>query len=131
MLPPMMPRVLVCDDAPGVRLLMGSALEEVGLQVIGPAASWDEALAMAAAEQPDAVLADLWMPTYEPERLTSLCAAAPDSLIFVLSVLPVDQAREQIRGARIAGIYSKPEPPQEIAARIRDVLLQATPVSGP
>jgi DNA-binding NarL/FixJ family response regulator len=125
-----MPRVLVCDDAPGVRLLMGSALEEVGLEVIGPAGSWDEAIALANAEQPEAILADLWMPTYQPERLTELCSSMPDCLIFVLSVLPVDQAREQIAGvAEVAGVYSKPEPPQTIAARIRDALDEAATVS--
>jgi DNA-binding NarL/FixJ family response regulator len=108
---------------------MASALEEVGLEVIGPAASWDEAIAMATAEQPEAVLADLWMPTYQPERLGELCAALPECMIFVLSVLPVDQAREQIAGVgKVAAVYSKPEPPQEIASRIRDALEEAASV---
>jgi CheY-like chemotaxis protein len=120
----MTPRVLVCDDAPGVRLLMGSALEDAGLQVIGPATTWDEAIAVASAERPEAVLADLWMPTYEPEQLARLCAAVPDSLIFVLSVLPVDQAREQVAGVgTIADVFTKPEPPQHIAERLRDALV--------
>ena len=123
----MAPRVLVCDDAPGVRLLMGSALEEVGLEVIGPAGSWTEAIAMAEAESPEAILADLWMPTFEPQQLSRLCAAVPECLIFVLSVLPVDQARQQIDGvAEVADVYSKPEPPQHIAERIRDALAGAS-----
>jgi DNA-binding NarL/FixJ family response regulator len=127
----MPPRVLVCDDAPGVRLLMGSALEEVGLEVIGPAASWDEAIAMATADRPEAVLVDLWMPTYEPERLSRLCEAVPSSMVFVLSVLPVDQARQQIAGVgRVAGVYSKPEPPQRIAERIRDALAASGIATG-
>jgi two-component system KDP operon response regulator KdpE len=124
----MTPRVLVCDDAPGVRLLMASALEEAGLEVAGPAASWNEAIDTAAAERPDAVLVDLWMPTYEPSQLERLCAAVPDALIFVLSVLPVEQARAEIAGVgRVAGVYSKPEPPQLIAERVRDTLLAAVP----
>jgi DNA-binding NarL/FixJ family response regulator len=123
----MAPRVLVCDDAPGVRLLMGSALEDVGLEVIGPAASWAEAISVAESERPEAVLADLWMPTFEPELLSRLCASVPGCLVFVLSVLPVDQARQQIDGvAEVAGVYSKPEPPQQIAERIRDALARAS-----
>jgi DNA-binding NarL/FixJ family response regulator len=111
---------------------MASALEDAGLQAIGPATSWDEAIAMATAERPEAVLADLWMPTYEPEQLARLCAAVPDGLVFVLSVLPVDQARQQIAGVgEIAGVYSKPEPPRHIAVRVRDTLVAsglATPL---
>jgi DNA-binding NarL/FixJ family response regulator len=109
---------------------METALLEAGLQAIGPAASWEEAIALAAAEQPDAILADLWMPTYEPAQLARLCAAAPNSRVFVLSVLSVEQAREAVDGvADVAGIYSKPEPPQVIAARVRDALAapQVTP----
>jgi DNA-binding NarL/FixJ family response regulator len=124
----MPPRVLVCDDAPGVRLLMASALEEAGLQVVGPASSWNEAVALAAAERPEAVLVDLWMPTYEPAQLERLCAAVPETLVFVLSVLPVEQARAEVAGVgRIADVYSKPEPPQLIAERVRDTLLAAVP----
>jgi CheY-like chemotaxis protein len=127
----MTPRVLVCDDAPGVRLLMASALEDVGLQVIGPAASWNEAIALAAAERPDAVLADLWMPTYEPAQLARLCATVPDSKIFVLSVLPVEQARQEIAGVgHVTGVYSKPEPPQLIAERVRAELVTGPPATA-
>jgi CheY-like chemotaxis protein len=115
--------VLVCDDAPGVRLVMGAALADLGLEPIGPAETWEEAIALAAGEQPDAILADLWMPTYEPSRLAALRQASPKSLIFVLSVFPVDQAREAVAGvAEVAGIYSKPDPPQLVASRVRDAL---------
>ena len=102
---------------------MTTALEDAGLEVVGPAATWDEAIEVAEAEQPDAVIADLWMPTFERESLARLCAAVPDGLLFVLSVLPPEKAAEAVEGvAKIAGIYSKPDPPTEIAARVRDAL---------
>jgi DNA-binding NarL/FixJ family response regulator len=115
--------VLLCDDAPGFRIVMTTALQDAGMTVVGPAATWDEAIAVAEAEQPDAVVADLWMPTFERESLARLCSAVPDSLLFVLSVLPPDKAAEAVEGvADIAGIFSKPDPPAEIAARVRDAL---------
>jgi DNA-binding NarL/FixJ family response regulator len=117
------PRVLVCDDATGIRLVMRTALEDAGLETITPAGCWEDAVAAAAAERPDAIVTDLWMPTYQPEMLSQLCAASPDSLIFVLSVMPVDQARREIEGvAEVAGVFSKPDPPAIIAARVRDAL---------
>jgi DNA-binding NarL/FixJ family response regulator len=115
--------VLVCDDAPGFRIVMTTALEDAGMAVVGPAGTWDEAIAVAEAERPDAILADLWMPTFERESLARLCAAVPGSLVFVLSVLPPDKAAEAVEGiADVAGIYSKPDPPAAIAGRVREAL---------
>jgi CheY-like chemotaxis protein len=117
------PRVLVCDDAPGFRLVMATALHEAGLEPLPPVGSWNEAIDVAAAEQPDAVIVDLWMPTYDADALVRLCAAAPGSLIFVVSVLPIDEAERVVDGVvRVAGIFSKPVPPHEIAERVRDGL---------
>lgn len=119
----MSPRVLVCDDAPGFRLVMATALHEAGLEALEPVGSWNEAIDVAAAEQPDAIVVDLWMPTFDPDALVRLCAGAPGSLLFVVSVLPIDEAERLVDGlVRVAGVFSKPVPPHEIAEHVRDGL---------
>jgi len=119
----MPPRVLVCDDAPGFRIVMVTALEAAELETVGPACSWDEAIEIAAAEKPDAVVADLWMPTYDPEQMSRLCAAAPDALVFVVSVLPVDEAWRQVEGTgSVTDVFSKRTSTREIAARVQEAL---------
>ncbi len=55
------PLVLVCDDDPSVRTVVQSMLEQQGYQVI-TVASGQEAIAEAAAQQPDVILLNLMMP---------------------------------------------------------------------
>jgi CheY-like chemotaxis protein len=55
------PLVLVCDDDPSVREVVGAVLEHHGYQAV-TAASGQEAVAQAAAQQPAAILLDLLMP---------------------------------------------------------------------
>jgi len=117
------PRVLVCDDAPGFRLVMATALHEAGVEALPPVGSWAEAIDVAGAERPDAVVVDLWMPTFDADALLRLSAATPESLLFIVSVLPTEEAERLIDGlVRPAAIFSKPIPPQEIAEKVRDGL---------
>ena len=119
----MPPRVLVCDDAPGFRLVMQMALEDAGLETLEPACSWAEAVDVAREQQPDAIVTDLWMPNFEPEALTDLCQAVPNCLLFVVSVLAVEEAREKIEPlVTVDNVFSKPAPPQAIAEQVRDAL---------
>jgi len=102
---------------------MATALHDAGLEALTPVGSWAEAIDVAGTEKPDAVVVDLWMPTYDADALVRLSSAAPESLLFVVSVLPIDEAERLIDGVvRPAAIFSKPVPPQEIAEKVRDGL---------
>src|SRR5689334_15151898 len=81
------PRVLICDDAPGFRLLTQTVLEEAGFAIAGVAADWDEAEGLAASQSPDAILLDLWLPTFDKERIAAVRAAAPSALLAIVSSL--------------------------------------------
>src|SRR3712207_3521849 len=59
------PRMLVCEDAIGYRMLIRRWLEDADVDVVGEAASWTQAVELAAELHPDAVVADLWMPTLD------------------------------------------------------------------
>src|SRR6185503_17962009 len=71
------PRVLICDDAAGFRLLTRTVLADAGFDVIGAAEDWDEAIAMATDGQPDAIVLDLWLPTFDRTRVEAVRAPAP------------------------------------------------------
>ena len=64
------PAVLLCDDAQGFRLMLGTLLSDAGFDV-SFASTWEDAVACATEQEPDAILVDLWMPTEDPP-------AAPD-----------------------------------------------------
>ena len=56
------PRIVVADDSPFMRSVLGGALSAAGFDVVGTAADGDEALAQCRALRPDAMTLDLAMP---------------------------------------------------------------------
>src|SRR3954466_853630 len=97
-----MPRVLICDDAPGFRLLTQTVLEEAGFGIAGVAADWDEAERLATTAAPDAILLDLWLPTFDKDRIAAVRAAAPAALLAIVSSLATDETERAVEG--VSGI---------------------------
>jgi two-component system, chemotaxis family, protein-glutamate methylesterase/glutaminase len=56
------PRIVVADDSPFMRTLIGGALRAAGFDVVGTARDGDEALEQCRANAPDAMTLDLAMP---------------------------------------------------------------------
>ena len=56
------PRIVVADDSPFMRSVLGGALSAAGFDVVGTAGDGDEALAQCRALRPDAMTLDLAMP---------------------------------------------------------------------
>jgi two-component system chemotaxis response regulator CheB len=56
------PRIVVADDSPFMRTVLGGALSAAGFEVVGSARDGDEALAQCRATRPDAMTLDLAMP---------------------------------------------------------------------
>jgi two-component system, chemotaxis family, protein-glutamate methylesterase/glutaminase len=56
------PRIVVADDSPFMRTVLGGALDAAGFDVVGSARDGDEALAQCRALRPDAMTLDLAMP---------------------------------------------------------------------
>jgi DNA-binding NarL/FixJ family response regulator len=80
-------RVLIADDTPDIRLLLGIALKLAGdFEVIGEAENGDVAVTMATQLQPDIVLLDLAMPVKDGlQALPEIVAAVPSAIVVVLS----------------------------------------------
>ena len=112
--------MLICEDAIGYRMLISRWLEDAGVEVVGEAATWEEAERMAAELKPDAVIADLWMPTLDVEALQRLRAAVPDAAVVSLSGLSADEAEKLVGGTGAIDLFlSKRQPPGEIVDSLR------------
>src|SRR5918997_2118614 len=115
------PRMLVCEDAIGYRMLIRRWLEDAGVEVVGEAPTWSEAERLAAELQPDAVVADLWMPTLEVDALTRLRDVAPHAAIVSLSGLSVEESERLVGETGAVDLFlSKRQPPAEIVEALRD-----------
>ena len=120
---PPAPRVLVCDDAAGFRLLTRTVLMDNGFDVVGIAADWEEAVAMAGQERPDAIVLDLWLPNFDRDQILRVRAAAPDALVAVVSSLATDEAARMVDGIDgISAVISKRDPPDTLVAALKEQL---------
>jgi CheY-like chemotaxis protein len=118
-------KVLIVDDEDDIRELAHISLERVGgFQVIA-ASSGQDALRLAASEEPDAIVLDAMMPGLNgPETLERLKADAATARIPVVfltgSVQEVERERFKELGAH--GILTKPFDPMTLAGDLRACL---------
>lgn len=106
-------RVLIADDSDdaraGLRALL-STLEEI--DVVGEAANGQEAVILAALEQPDVVLIDMQMPVMDGVEATrQIKGRCPDVVVIVLTMYSVYRARALAAGAD--AFFSKAALPDE------------------
>lgn len=117
---PPAPRVLICDDAAGFRLLTRTVLADAGFDVVGAAADWDEAVAMTTEFQPDAIVLDLWLPTFDRSQIERVQGSCPSALLAVVSSLATEEAARMVDGIEgIGAVISKRDPPDAIVAALR------------
>jgi CheY-like chemotaxis protein len=87
------PLVLVCDDDPSIREVVGGVLEQKGYRVL-TAATGAEAIEVAAAEQPSTILLDLIMPGLSGGETISALKANPATreipVIILSGLRPVE-----------------------------------------
>lgn len=109
---------MVCDDAPGFRVLLSALLGEAGVTVTGVGDCWADAERMAPGC--DVVVVDLWMPEYEPETLARIRSAVPSATLAVVTALDLSAAAEKLTPIEVDLLLSKTSPPTEVAARIAE-----------
>lgn len=107
---------IVCDDAPGFRVLMSALLREAGIAIRGVGESWTDAERMA--QGCDVIVVDLWMPELEIDALRRIRTAAPGATLAVLTALDLVDAAAKVAGVEIDLLLSKSTPPTEVAAQI-------------
>lgn len=113
-------RVVLADDAPDVRLLLSLQLDEMGLDVVGEAATGREAVALVHQHAPDIVLLDLSMPEMDGlEAATEIRAARPDMTIVVVSGYAAATMEPR---ARAAGADAYVEKGRDLRGRLGPLL---------
>jgi PleD family two-component response regulator len=117
-------RILIVDDESSIRLVCRVNLASAGFETL-EAPDGETALSVARAERPDLILLDIMLPGVDGWEVAKKLAAAPETreipVVFLTArSAAADQARAHAAGG--VGYIAKPFDPNELAARIRDLL---------
>ncbi len=118
-------RVLVVDDEDHIREVAATSLELVAGWQIVTASSGPEALRLAGAEKPDAILLDVMMPDMDgPTTFRQLRAAPSTAAIPVILLTAKVQAgdRHRFDDLGVAAVISKPFDPMALASEVAAAL---------
>jgi DNA-binding NarL/FixJ family response regulator len=125
-------RVVVADDHPVVREGLRAMLDaEPDLDVVGEAASGEEAVALAARLRPDVVLMDLRMPGTDGVAATGRITAAGDARVLVVTTYDTDSDILRAVEAGATGYLLKDTPRRELAAAVRAAARGETVLAPP
>ncbi|MBT2186127.1 response regulator transcription factor [Sphingobium nicotianae] len=114
------PKLLVVDDEPAIRRLLGAGLARAGYRIVEAATARD-ALVSVQIDKPDAVLLDLGLPDRDGLELVSLIKATGAALIVVSARDATDQKVAALDlGAD--DYVTKPFDTEEVLARVRTAL---------
>lgn len=122
--------ILVADDDPHIRDVIGFALEKAGHRTL-VARDGEEAIARFAAEAPDLVILDVGMPEIDGLEVCRRIRKASDVPILFLSAR--DEEIDRILGLEIGGddYVTKPFSPRELVARIGVIMRRVARPDGP
>lgn len=123
-------RVLLVDDhalvRQGLRAVLGTTTD---CEVVGEAATGEEAVALAPALRPDVVVMDLSMPgAGGVEATRRLRTAMPDVRVLVLTTFSDDERVRAALTAGATGYLLKDAAPEDVVAAVRSTARDETPV---
>lgn len=112
------PRVLVVDDDPDARLLLGAMIEAYCDAEVTLCASVDEAIASAGRVLPDLVVTDAMMPGQDGFDLIRRLRQVPRAagiVVIVATASPEPELHARLLAAGASGILPKPPAPEALA----------------
>jgi two-component system, OmpR family, response regulator len=123
-------KILVVDDDPRLRSLVGLALERAGFAVV-TAADGQAALMQAAREAPDLIVLDQGLP--EVDGLEVCRRIRAKSEVPILFLTARDDEVDRVVGLELGAddYVTKPFSPRELVARIKAILKRTRLGSGP
>ena len=137
------PRIVVADDSPFMRTVLGGALSAAGFEVVGTARDGDEALAQCRATRPDAMTLDLAMPGLDGLGVLRALKenGAPDVPVIVVSAFSPAHGARAVDALAEGAFDLVPKPAvgepfhtftENLAERLRQAVAQAstTPLVG-
>lgn len=118
-------RILVVDDEEDVRAIAQLGLEMGANWTVLSASSGQEALDVAIAEQPDAILLDMMMPDMDGRVTLSKLRANPQTqhipvILITAKVQPSDQS--SFADLDVVAIFAKPFRPLQLADQVSSAL---------
>jgi response regulator NasT len=112
-------RVLICEDETIIRLDLRAICERAGLTVVGEARDGEEALELAAAQEPDLVIMDVQMPRLDGiEAARRLLAERPVPIV-VVTAFPQEELVSRAVEAGVFGYLVKPFREEDLLPAIR------------
>ena len=124
-------RVLIVDDHPLTRDALAGLLTHHDFNVVGDAASGEDAIELAREVQPDLILLDLSMPGIGGlGALPLLREAAPDCEVVMLTASVAEENLLASIRAGAAGYLLKTEPPERIVEFLRGAAEGEAALSG-
>jgi two-component system chemotaxis response regulator CheB len=136
------PRIVVADDSPFMRSVLGGALSAAGFDVVGTAGDGDEALAQCRDLRPDAMTLDLAMPGLDGIGVLRAMRAneAPDLPVIVVSAFSPAHGARAVDALAEGAFDLVPKPAvgepfhsftENLAGRLRAALVrQAAPAAN-
>ena len=134
------PRIVVADDSPFMRTVLGGALSAAGFEVVGTARDGDEALAQCRATRPDAMTLDLAMPGLDGIGVLRALkdSGAPDVPVIVVSAFSPAHGARAVDALAEGAFDLVPKPAvgepfhtftENLAERLRQAVAQASPAA--
>jgi DNA-binding NarL/FixJ family response regulator len=112
-------RVVIADDQPMMRAGFKAVLEATGaIEVVGEAATGEEAIAAAATHAPDVVLMDIEMPGMDGIEATR---RLPRQRVLILTTFGLDEYIIDALRAGASGFLLKDAPTQDVVDAVRSV----------
>jgi DNA-binding response OmpR family regulator len=124
-----MATLLLADDSPTVQRLIAMTFADQGIEVIA-VSDGEEAIARLTDERPGIVLASIGTPKRSGYDVAAFVKSAPrlvgvPVLLLAAAFEPVDEVRAA--QVRCDGVLVKPLDPQQVVARVRQLLQSAAP----
>ncbi len=118
-----MARILICDDAPFMRMVIREALEGAGHVIVGETDDLDDLVVLYKEQKPDLVTMDILMKESGVEGVRRLVKLDQSAKVVVVSVL-AEQEAEVIEAVRLGaqGIVTKPIKRELLVAEVARVL---------
>lgn len=114
--------ILLVDDEPDIRKIGAMSLQAVGKWIVLQASSAEQAIEIAAREQPDLIVLDVMMPGRDgPQTLAALRSRADTAaipVVFMTAKMQRHEVEEYVRLGAI-GVIGKPFDPMRLPSEIR------------
>lgn len=116
-------KLLVVDDHALVRDALADRLQrEPDIDIVGTAATADEAIEKTIESKPDIILMDIDMPGLDCfDAAKTITSLQPDTRIVFLSAYHHDSYIEKALNVKARGYLTKREPPESVVAAIHEV----------